>query len=115
MVLGSPIGLVAAYSRGKLDDLLMRDDGRAARAAADRLALVLAATVGPKLWLIVLAVGLTTMPRAARVTRGAAVEVVERDFVGAAEAIGDSARAHPVQRGAAERRQPADGGGDACG
>jgi peptide/nickel transport system permease protein len=28
------------------------------------------------------------MPRAARVTRGAAVEVVERDFVRAAEAIG---------------------------
>ena len=28
------------------------------------------------------------MPRAARVTRGAAAEVVERDFVRAAEAIG---------------------------
>jgi peptide/nickel transport system permease protein len=51
-------------------------------------ALILAATVGPELWLLVLAVGLTTMPRAARVTRGAAVEVVERDFVRAAEAIG---------------------------
>ena len=56
------------------------------------LALVLAvARVGPKLWLIVLAVGLTTMPRVARVTRGAAAEVVERDFVEAAEAIGDAA------------------------
>ena len=30
-------------------------------------ALVLAATVGPALWLLVLAVGLTTMPRVARV------------------------------------------------
>jgi peptide/nickel transport system permease protein len=36
----------------------------------------------------VLAVAVTTVPRAARVTRGAAVEVVERDFVRAAEAIG---------------------------
>ena len=49
---------------------------------------MLAATVGPSLWLLVVAVGLTTMPRAARVTRGAAVEIVERDFVRAAEAIG---------------------------
>jgi len=56
------------------------------------LALVAVATVGPKLWLIVLVVGFTTMPRVARVTRGAALEVVERDFVRAAEAIGESHR-----------------------
>ena len=37
-----------------------------------------------------LAVGLTTMPRVARVTRGAAQPVVERDFVAAAEALGES-------------------------
>ncbi len=35
-----------------------------------------------------LAVGLTTMPRVARVTRGAAQPIVERDFVAAAEALG---------------------------
>jgi peptide/nickel transport system permease protein len=51
-------------------------------------ALILAATVGPNLWLLVGAVALTTMPRAARVARGAAVEIVQRDFVRAAEAIG---------------------------
>ena len=54
------------------------------------LALVAVATVGPKLWLIVLVVGLTTMPRVARVTRGASLEIVERDFVQAAEAMGES-------------------------
>jgi peptide/nickel transport system permease protein len=52
------------------------------------LALVAIATVGPKLWLIVLAVGITTTPRVARVTRGSSLEIVERDFVRAAEAIG---------------------------
>jgi len=36
----------------------------------------------------VFAVGITTMPRVARVTRGAALEVVERDYVRAAEGIG---------------------------
>jgi len=88
IVLGVVVGLTAAYSRGKLDDLLMRTMDVLLSLPQIVFALVLAATVGPELWLLVLAVGLTTMPRAARVTRGAAVEVVERDFVRAAEAIG---------------------------
>ena len=88
MVLGVAVGLVAAYSRGKLDDVLMRSMDVLLSLPQIVFALVLAATVGPELWLLVIAVGVTTMPRAARVTRGAAVEVVERDFVRAAEAIG---------------------------
>jgi peptide/nickel transport system permease protein len=88
IVLGVVVGLSAAYSRGKLDDLLMRSMDVLLSLPQIVFALVLAATVGPELWLLVLAVGLTTMPRAARVTRGAAVEVVEKDFVRAAEAIG---------------------------
>ena len=88
MTLGITVGLLAAYSRGKLDDVLMRTMDVFISLPQIVFALVLAATVGPKLWLLVLAVGFTTMPRAARITRGAAVEVVERDFVRAAEAIG---------------------------
>lgn len=86
--LGIVVGLLAAYSHGKLDDLLMRSMDVVLSFPQIVFALVLAATVGPTLWLLVLAVAVTTMPRAARVTRGAAVEVVERDFVRAAEAIG---------------------------
>jgi peptide/nickel transport system permease protein len=87
-VLGISVGLLAAYSRSLLDEVLMR--GMDVVLAFPQLvfALVLVATVGPRLWLMVLAVGITTMPRVARVTRGAAVEVVERDFVRAAESIG---------------------------
>jgi peptide/nickel transport system permease protein len=87
-ILGIAVGLLAAYSRSMLDEVLMR--GMDVVLAFPQLvfALVLVATVGPRLWLMVLAVGITTMPRVARVTRGASVEVVERDFVRAAEAIG---------------------------
>jgi peptide/nickel transport system permease protein len=88
MVLGVAVGLLAAYSRGRLDDVLMRSMDVLLSFPQIVFALVLAATVGPELWLLVIAVGITTMPRAARVTRGAAAEVVERDFVRAAEAIG---------------------------
>ena len=87
-VLGIAIGLVAAYSRGIVDDVLMRGQDVVLAFPQLVFALVLVATVGPKLWLLVLAVGITTMPRIARVARGAAVEVVERDFVRAAEGIG---------------------------
>jgi peptide/nickel transport system permease protein len=88
MSLGITVGLLAAYSRGKLDDFLMRTMDVFISLPSIVLALLLAATVGPKLWLLIVAVGLTTMPRAARITRGAAAEVVERDYVRAAEAIG---------------------------
>ena len=92
LTLGITIGLVAAYSRSILDDFLMRGMDMILAFPAIVLALVAVATVGPQLWLLVLAVGFTTAPRVARVTRGAALEVVERDFVRAAEAIGESRR-----------------------
>jgi len=87
-VLGIAVGLVAAYARNILDEVAMRAMDVVLAFPQLVFALVLVATIGPKLWLLVVAVGITTMPRIARVTRGAAVEVVERDFVRAAEAIG---------------------------
>jgi peptide/nickel transport system permease protein len=86
--LGTLVGLTAAYSRNSLDDVLMRGMDVILAFPQIMLALVVIATVGPQAWLIVLAVGLTTMPRVARITRGAAQPIVERDFVAAAEALG---------------------------
>jgi len=89
VAVGTVVGLVAAYSRGWLDDVLMR--GNDVLLAFPQIVFVLLAVsaVGPKLWLIVLTVGLTHAPRVARVIRGAALELVERDFVKAAEAVGE--------------------------
>jgi peptide/nickel transport system permease protein len=89
LLLGVSIGLLAAYSRGLLDDTLMRGMDVILAFPSIVLALVAVATVGPKLWLLVLVVGLTTMPRVARVTRGASLEIVERDYVHAAQAMGE--------------------------
>jgi peptide/nickel transport system permease protein len=92
LLLGVTIGLTAAYSRSRLDDVLMRAMDVILAFPSIVLALVAVATVGPKLWLLVLVVGLTTMPRVARVSRGASLEIVERDYVQAAEAMGESRR-----------------------
>jgi peptide/nickel transport system permease protein len=90
LLLGVTIGLVAAYSRGRVDDILMRVMDISLAFPQLLLALVALTTIGPKSWLIVLIVAFTQMPRIARVTRGAAVPVVERDFISAAEALGES-------------------------
>jgi peptide/nickel transport system permease protein len=89
IVIGVIVGLVAAYARNWLDDVLMR--GNDVVLAFPQIVLVLLAVsaIGPKLWLIVLTVGITHAPRVARVMRGAGQEVVERDFVKAAEAVGE--------------------------
>jgi peptide/nickel transport system permease protein len=90
LLLGVTVGLVAAYSRGRLDDLLMRTTDIGLAFPQIMLALVAVATVGPKPWLLVLAIGITTAPRVARVARGAALTIVERDFVLSAESLGES-------------------------
>jgi len=90
LVVGVGIGLVAAYARNALDDVLMRALDVILAFPQIMLALVAVAVVGPQNWVIVTAIAVTTVPRVARVTRAAAQPVVERDFVAAAEAIGMS-------------------------
>jgi peptide/nickel transport system permease protein len=87
--LGVFIGLVAAYARNWLDDVLMRASDVVLAFPQIILALLAVTAIGPKLWLIVLVVAIGHVPRVARVIRGAAQEVVERDFVKAAEAVGE--------------------------
>ena len=89
VVVGTVVGLMAAYSRGWLDDVLMRGNDVLLSFPQIVFVLLAVSAVGPKLWLIVLTVGLTHAPRVARLMRGAALEVVERDFVKAAEAVGE--------------------------
>jgi peptide/nickel transport system permease protein len=90
LVLGTVIGLVAAYNRGKLDDVLMRSMDVILALPQIIAALVVLSMFGAKTSVIVLTVGVSTTPRIARVVRGAAVSVVERDFVAAAESLGES-------------------------
>jgi peptide/nickel transport system permease protein len=88
LVVGVIIGLVAAYSRNALDDVLMRGMDVIMAFPQIMLALVAVAIVGAHAWVIVVAIALTTAPRIARVARGAAQPVVERDFIACSEAMG---------------------------
>lgn len=90
MVLGILIGVVAAYSGGWWDEVLMRLNDVLLAFPQILLALVvLTALQNPAPWVIVLLIGVSHAPRVARVSRGVALGIVSRDFVVAAEALGE--------------------------
>jgi peptide/nickel transport system permease protein len=89
VVLGTAIGLIAAYSRNWLDDVLMRANDVVLAFPQIIFVLLAVSAIGPKLWLIVVTVGITHAPRVARVIRGAAQQIVERDFIKAEEVAGE--------------------------
>jgi peptide/nickel transport system permease protein len=91
MVLGIIIGVVAAYAGGWLDEAIMRLNDVALAFPQILLALlVLTAVDQPAWWMIVLLVGASHAPRVARLARGVALGIVSRDYVTAAEALGES-------------------------
>jgi peptide/nickel transport system permease protein len=89
LVLGTSIGLFAAYVRGWVDDALMRVLDVLLAFPPIVLALLAVSAIGAKLWLIVVVVAITNAPYTARVIRAAGQEVFERDFIKAAEAAGE--------------------------
>jgi peptide/nickel transport system permease protein len=90
MVLGILIGVVAAYSGGWWDEVIMRLNDVLLAFPQILLALVvLTALQSPSSWVIVVLVGVSHAPRVARVSRGVALGIVSRDFVVAAEALGE--------------------------
>ena len=90
--LGLIVGLTAAYIGGVADEVLMRISDVFMAFPQIVLALLLVTAFGPSVPLIILIVGISTAPRVARVIRGAALQVVERDFIKAAEAVGEPRR-----------------------
>jgi peptide/nickel transport system permease protein len=90
MVLGVVIGVVAAYAGGWWDEVIMRLNDVTLAFPQILLALVVLAAVNqPRAWMIVVLVGVSHAPRVARVARGVALGLVSRDFVHAAEALGE--------------------------
>jgi peptide/nickel transport system permease protein len=96
LLLGTVAGMSAAYLRGRWDGAIMRFVDIVLAFPTIVFALLLVSVVGPKLWLIVVAVGVSHAPQVARVMRAAALEISERDFVKAVELWG--VRAWSVMR-----------------
>jgi peptide/nickel transport system permease protein len=90
MVVGVLIGVVAAYTGGWWDEVIMRLNDVLLAFPQVLLALVvLTALEDPSAWVIIVLIGVSHAPRVARVARGVALGIVSRDFVVAAEALGE--------------------------
>jgi peptide/nickel transport system permease protein len=85
---GAAAGISAAYLRGRSDGIIMRTVDVILSFPQIVFALLLLSMLGPKLWLIVLAVGVAWAPQVARVLRSATLDISERDFVKVAELQG---------------------------
>jgi peptide/nickel transport system permease protein len=85
---GAAAGVSAAYLRGVSDGIIMRAVDVILSFPQLVFALLLLSLLGPKLWLITLAVGVSHAPQVARVLRSATLDISERDFVKAAELQG---------------------------
>ena len=88
VLVGAAAGISAAYLGGRADALIMRSVDVVLAFPSLVLALLLVSVIGPKLWLIVLAVGFSHAPQVARVIRASTLDISERDFVKAVELQG---------------------------
>ena len=87
-VLGMVTGLVAGYFGGRIDDLLMRLADIQLAFPFILLAIAVIGVLGPSLTTIICVIGVSSWVVYARIVRGAALSLREREFVQAAQALG---------------------------
>ena len=87
---GVVLGLISGYLGRLADDVIMRFVDAVQAFPGLILALALAAALGPGIRNVMIAIGFVSMPAIARLTRGQALSVREREYVIAARVSGAS-------------------------
>ncbi|MCI7403220.1 MAG: ABC transporter permease [Pyramidobacter sp.] len=90
LLVGGSLGAVAGFYGGKLDNLIMRLMDVQLAVPSTLLAIAIAAALGPGLFNLMIAVGISSVPRFARLLRASVLSVKEMEFVEAARAMGAS-------------------------
>ena len=88
LVVAVPIGLVAGYLGGRVDNVLLRAMDALMSFPALVLALVIAAILGPGLNNAMIAITVVLIPGLVRIVRGSTLAVTEETFVEASRSIG---------------------------
>ena len=92
MLLGVPLGLAAAANKGSLlDEVIMRANDLIFAFPSLVIAILITAVYGPSAFNAIIAIGIFNIPVFARLTRGAALSLWERDFILSARVCGKSA------------------------
>ncbi|MDU9006144.1 ABC transporter permease [Sedimentitalea todarodis] len=91
MLLGVPLGLTAAARKGSwLDEVIMRGNDLVFAFPSLVIAILITAVFGAGAVNAIIAIGIFNIPVFARITRGAALSLWERDFILAARVAGKS-------------------------
>lgn len=90
LAIGIPIGAIAGYARGWVDEALMRIADIFLAFPTIVLALAIAAALGPDLTSAIVAIAVVLWPRYARLVRGQVLTLKEREFVLANRGLGAS-------------------------
>jgi peptide/nickel transport system permease protein/dipeptide transport system permease protein len=85
---GTLLGCISGYYKGKLDSVIMRIMDMILSFPYILLAIVIVAYLGPNLRNAMVAIGITYIPRFARIVRGSVLEECEKDYVTSARAVG---------------------------
>ncbi|MEM0053977.1 MAG: ABC transporter permease [Nitrososphaeria archaeon] len=88
--IGTPIGLIAGYYGGKVDELLMRATDIFLSFPPLLFAIALVASLGPSLFNAMLSLAITWWPWYTRLARAQAVSLREQPFILASKAMGVS-------------------------
>jgi peptide/nickel transport system permease protein len=87
-VIGTLLGLVSGYYKGLVDTVTMRAVDAMLALPGILLALVVIAALGPSITNAMIAVGVSTIPRYARLVRGTVLSVREAAYIDAARLLG---------------------------
>ena len=89
-VIGTILGMLAGYARGRTDAFIMRVTDAAMSFPALLIALLLAVSLGPSIKTVVLALSALSWAPYARMMRGEVIRIREEDFIAQARITGDS-------------------------
>ena len=90
MFIGGLLGAVAGFYGHLTDNVIMRSMDILLAVPSTILAIAIAATLGPGLFNLMLAVGIATIPRYARIVRASVLSLRHLEFIEAAQAVGSS-------------------------
>ncbi len=88
MIVGGILGSVSGYYSGRIDNVIMRLMDVLLAIPGILLAIAIAAALGPGLVNVMIAVGIASIPRYARIVRASVLSLRDQEFVEAAKAVG---------------------------
>jgi peptide/nickel transport system permease protein len=91
LAIGVPLGLIAGYYRGRVDEVIMRILDIVISFPPIMFVLLLLSVTSPSLWKTASAIGLLFTPAIARLTRSVVLGLVAEEFIVAAHARGEGA------------------------